>query len=59
MQDFQTPWPVFIAIVLGWLAMAFFFLAGRKVFFEPYKEPKDGGVPATAPKEPAASEETK
>jgi hypothetical protein len=34
-------WPVFVGICLGWLALAFFFLAGRKVFFEPFKEPSD------------------
>jgi len=34
---------LFIVICFGWLALSFFFLAGRKVFFEPYKEQKDGG----------------
>ncbi len=42
MEDFvPISWPVFVAICFTWLAIAFFFLAGRKVFFEPYIESKD------------------
>jgi len=42
MENFHPidPW-IFIGICFGWLALAFFFLAGRKVFFEPYIESKD------------------
>ncbi len=43
MEEFvPIAWPVFVAICFTWLAIAFFFLAGRKVFFEPYvDESKD------------------
>jgi hypothetical protein len=42
MEDFVpiNPW-VFIGICFGWFALAFFFLAGRKVFFEPYVDKQE------------------
>jgi len=37
MENFVPTDPrVFIAICFGWLAIAFFFLGARKVYFEPY-----------------------
>jgi hypothetical protein len=36
-----TPWPVFIAIVLGYLSVIVFVLGGRRVFFEPFVDSED------------------
>ena len=40
-QDFQTDPVILIMICLGWAAMVIFFLAGRKVFFEPFKKTEE------------------
>lgn len=36
-----TQWYIFIAIVLGYLAVIVFVLGGRKVFFAPYVDKED------------------
>lgn len=42
MEDFvPIPPAIFVAICFTWLAIAFFFLAGRKVFFEPFVDSKE------------------
>ncbi len=41
MPGYQTTWPILATICFGWLALALFLLAGRKVFFEPFRDSKD------------------
>ena len=41
MPGYQTTWPILATICFGWLAVALFVLAGRKVFFEPFRDNKE------------------
>jgi hypothetical protein len=36
-----TPWPLFIAIVLGMACLSFLGLGAKKAFFEPYTGPDE------------------
>ena len=41
MEYVPTPWPLFVAIVLGMTALTFLLLGGKKAFFEPYNGPDE------------------
>ena len=49
MQSFQTTWPLFLAIIFGYLALSLF-IGGKKVYFEPFED-KEEEIPAS-PKVP-------
>jgi hypothetical protein len=56
---FNTPVPLFLVIVLGYLAVSLFLMGGRKVYFEPLTTlPEDPeGAPKAVPEAIASGAE--
>lgn len=48
MHGFHTPWPLFLAIIAGYMVLSLFVLGGKKLYFEPYEE-KPADKPPVAP----------
>ncbi len=49
MHGFDTPWPLFLLIIAGYLALSLFVLGAKKVYFEPYDEKKADTPTETKP----------
>jgi len=37
---FHTTWPIFLAIVFGYLGLSLF-IGGKKIYFDKFEEPKE------------------